>query len=156
MFVKNKFKEEKTIYVNGTMGVVVDFTEKGFPMVRLNSGVEIMVEPDSWTIDDEDRVLATVTQIPLRLAWAITVHKSQGMTLEQAEIDLSRSFGYGMGYVALSRLTSLNGLYLLGINEMAYKLDPQILLYDQELLILSQQAKSDLPPRGYKKQGILL
>jgi ATP-dependent exoDNAse (exonuclease V) alpha subunit len=156
MFVKNKFKEEKTIYVNGTMGVVVDFTEKGFPMVRLNSGVEIMVEPDSWTIDDEDRVLATVTQIPLRLAWAITVHKSQGMTLEQAEIDLSRSFGYGMGYVALSRLTSLDGLYLLGINEMAYKLDPQILLYDQELLILSQQAKSDLPPRGYKKQGILL
>jgi uncharacterized protein YacL len=61
-----------------------------------------------------------------------------------------------MGYVALSRLTSLEGLYLLGINDMAYKLDPQVFSYDKELLFLSKQAKEDNRPKTYKKQGILL
>jgi ATP-dependent exoDNAse (exonuclease V) alpha subunit len=156
MFVKNKFKDEKVVYVNGTTGVIVDFDENNFPLVRLNSGTEILVAPDSWTIDDEHKILAKITQIPLRLAWAITVHKSQGMTLEMAEIDLSRSFGYGMGYVALSRLTSLEGLYLSGINAMAYKLDPQVFAYDQELLLLSKQAQENLPKKTYKNQGTLL
>ena len=144
MFVKNKFDEDKIVYVNGTTGTVVDFNENNYPIVRLSSGEEIVALPDSWTIDDEQKILAKITQVPLRLAWAITVHKSQGMTLEAAEIDLSRSFGYGMGYVALSRLTSLNGLYLLGINEMAYKLDPQVFSYDKELIALSKQAKEDI------------
>jgi len=78
------------------------------------------------------------------------------MTLEVAEIDLSRSFGYGMGYVALSRLKSLEGLYLLGINNMAYKLDPQVFAYDKELLILSEQAKTNTSPKTYKKRDDLL
>lgn len=155
MFVKNKFKDEKVIYVNGSMGTVVGFDEKNFPLVRLSSGLEILVTPDSWTIDDESKILAKINQIPLRLAWAITVHKSQGMTLEAAEIDLSRSFGYGMGYVALSRLTSLDGLYLLGINDMAYRLDPQIFVYDKELMVLSRQAE-DNKPRRRKEQGSLI
>lgn len=141
MFVKNKFKDDKVVYVNGTTGVVVSFDDNDYPVVRLSSGEEIVAFPESWTIDDEQKVLAKITQIPLRLAWAITVHKSQGMTLEAAEIDLSRSFGYGMGYVALSRLKSLEGLYLLGINEMAYKLDPQVFSYDRELLSLSSDRK---------------
>lgn len=153
MFVKNKFKNEKAIYINGSTGVVVDFDEDNFPIVRLNSGKEILVTQDSWTIDSEDKILAKINQIPLRLAYAITVHKSQGMTLEAAEIDLSRSFGYGMGYVALSRLTSLEGLYLLGINDMAYKLDPQVFAYEKELLILSQKAKGDTSPKVHKKQA---
>lgn len=153
MFVKNKFKDEKVVYVNGTAGTVVSFDENHFPLVRLNSGEEILVVPDSWTIDDEQKVLAKITQLPLRLAWAITVHKSQGMTLEAAEIDLSHSFGYGMGYVALSRLTSLAGLYLLGINDLAYKLDPRIFAYDKELVSLSRQAQANLKPKAYKKQG---
>ncbi len=144
MFVKNKFNEEKIVYVNGTTGIVVNFNENNYPIVRLSSGEEIIALPDSWTIDDEQKILAKITQVPLRLAWAITVHKSQGMTLEAAEIDLSRSFGYGMGYVALSRLKSLNGLYLLGINEIAYKLDPQVFSYDKELIALSKQAKGNI------------
>lgn len=156
MFVKNKFKDERAVYVNGSMGIVVGFDENDFPIVRLNSGNEVLVAPDSWTIDDEHQILAKITQLPLRLAWAITVHKSQGMTLEMAEIDLSRSFGYGMGYVALSRLTSLDGLYLLGINQMAYQLDPQVFAYDKELLALSRQAKADIQPKTRKKQGALL
>ncbi len=154
MFVKNKFKDNKVVYVNGTMGVVIGFDDDKFPLVRLNSGEEILVTPDSWTIDDENKILAKINQIPLRLAWAITVHKSQGMTLEAAEIDLSKSFGYGMGYVALSRLTSLDGLYLAGINEMAYRLDPQVAAYDQELLALSIAAKENRP-QMYNKPGQL-
>jgi ATP-dependent exoDNAse (exonuclease V) alpha subunit len=156
MFVKNKFKDDKTVYVNGSTGIVVGFDDNGFPFVRLSSNEIILAIPDSWTIDDNDKVLAKITQIPLRLAWAITVHKSQGMTLDRAEIDLSRSFGYGMGYVALSRLTSLDGLYLLGINDMAYKLDPQIFAYDRELLLLSEQAKLNIKQKSYKKQGSLI
>ncbi len=152
MFVKNKFKDERVIYVNGSMGIVADFDDNGFPIVHLNSGEDVLVAPDSWTIDSEDKILAKINQIPLRLAWAITVHKSQGMTLEAAEIDLSRSFGYGMGYVALSRLTSLEGLYLLGINEMAYKLDPQVYEYEKKLLILSEEARGDNSPKVHKKQ----
>jgi ATP-dependent exoDNAse (exonuclease V) alpha subunit len=152
MFVKNKFNEEKVVYVNGTVGIVVGFGKNNYPIVHLNSGEEILVTPDNWTIDGEEKVLAKISQIPLRLAWAITVHKSQGMTLESAEIDLSRSFGYGMGYVALSRLVSLEGLYLLGINDMAYKLDPQVFEYDKELLILSEQAKHNTKPKTYKKR----
>ncbi|NCN99720.1 AAA family ATPase [Candidatus Falkowbacteria bacterium] len=156
MFVKNKFIEEKVVYVNGTTGIVVGFDENNYPIVRLRSGEEIVALPDSWTIDDEHKVLAKIIQVPLRLAWAITVHKSQGMTLEAAEIDLSRSFGYGMGYVALSRLTSLDGLYLIGINEMAYKLDPQVFAYDKELLMLSQQEKGDIKSKAFKKQTSML
>jgi len=152
MFVKNKFNEEKVVYVNGTVGIIVGFGKNNYPIVHLNSGEEILVTPDNWTIDGEEKVLAKISQIPLRLAWAITVHKSQGMTLESAEIDLSRSFGYGMGYVALSRLVSLEGLYLLGINDMAYKLDPQVFEYDKELLILSEQAKHNTKPKTYKKR----
>ncbi len=156
MFVKNKFKEEETIYVNGSTGEVVKFDTNNFPIVRLGSGKEIIVTPDSWTIDDDDRVLAKINQIPLRLAWAITVHKSQGMTLDAAEIDLSKSFGYGMGYVALSRLTSLDGLHLLGINDMAYRLDPQVFAYDKELMMQSELAKIDVRPKIQKKQGSLV
>lgn len=151
MFVKNKFKDDKVIYVNGSMGIVAGFDENNFPIVRLNSGDSIQVLPDSWTIDAEDKVLAKINQIPLRLAWAITVHKSQGMTLESAEIDLSKSFGYGMGYVALSRLTSLDGLYLLGINDMAYRLDPQVHEYEKILLAMSRAAKRETNPKVHKK-----
>ncbi|MEI7452526.1 MAG: PIF1 family DEAD/DEAH box helicase [Candidatus Falkowbacteria bacterium] len=156
MFVKNKFKEEKVVYVNGTTGVVTRFGENNYPFVRLKSGEEIFVTPDSWVINNDDMVLARINQIPLRLAWAITVHKSQGMTLEAAEIDLSRCFGYGMGYVALSRLTSLEGLFLLGINDMAYKIDPQAFAYDKELLILSEQAKENTKPVAARRQGSLI
>jgi hypothetical protein len=72
-----------------------------------------------------------LTQVPLRLAWAITIHKSQGMTLDAAEIDLGDAFEPGMGYVALSRVRSLSGLKLMNLNEMALKVCPKILEHDQ-------------------------
>lgn len=122
MFVANNFGEG---FVNGSRGTVVEFDDAG-PTVRLLNGRTIAVEPHSWSLTEDGRVRAEVTQLPLRLAWAITIHKSQGMSLDAAEIDLSRAFTPGMGYVALSRVRSLDGLYLQGVNAMAMAMHPQI------------------------------
>jgi len=127
MFVKNNFEEG---YVNGTMGLV-EYCSEYKIRVRLASGKIIDVEPATWMIEENGTVKASITQYPLRLAWAITVHKSQGMSLDAAEIDLSRSFERGMGYVALSRVRSLAGLSLLGLNDMALKVDDEVLSYDR-------------------------
>ena len=70
--------------------------------------------------------------LPLKLSWAITIHKSQGTSLDHAEIDLGRSFAPGMGYVALSRVRSIDGLYLKSLNKMALILDNRISLMDQK------------------------
>jgi ATP-dependent DNA helicase PIF1 len=82
---------------------------------------------------EDGRVRAEVVQLPLRLGWAITVHKSQGMSLGAAVIDPRKSFTPGMGYVALSRVRSLEGIYLTGINKMALQLHPRIVALDREL-----------------------
>ncbi|MEX0917336.1 MAG: helix-turn-helix domain-containing protein [Candidatus Paceibacterota bacterium] len=129
MFVKNNFEAG---YVNGTLGTVVDFAD-GMPVVRTFLGEEIEVSPQEWSVEENGKVIATVSQIPLRLAWAITVHKSQGMSLDAAEMDLSQSFVPGQGYVALSRLRSLEGLSLHGLNEMALAVNPDVLELDYEL-----------------------
>ncbi|WP_350559335.1 AAA family ATPase [Psychrobacter sp. CAL346-MNA-CIBAN-0220] len=114
------------------------------PVVRLNSGREVVAEPEEWIIEDESgEVLASYEQVPLCLAWAITIHKSQGMTLDAAEIDLSRTFELGQGYVALSRLKSLAGLKLLGMNEMSLQLDPLARGADKRFLVLSDEADAN-------------
>lgn len=74
-----------------------------------------------------------MTQLPLRLGWAITIHKSQGMSLDAAVIDLRKCFTPGMGYVALSRVRSLDGVYLTGINNMALQVQPEIAVFDKSL-----------------------
>lgn len=135
MFVKNNFESG---YVNGTLGVVEDFNND-VPAVRTFSGGVIDVEQVEWTIRDGEKVMALVKQLPLRLAWAITVHKSQGMNLDAAQIDLSKSFVAGQGYVALSRLRTLSGLVLQGINEMALSVNEDILQLDGKLRSLSSK-----------------
>lgn len=85
----------------------------------------------AYQYEDNGIVRATITQVPLRLAWAITIHKSQGMTLDAAEIDLGDAFEPGMGYVALSRVRSLSGLKLMNLNEMALTVHPKILQQDK-------------------------
>ena len=119
-------------------------TTQKMPVVRLNSGREVVAEPEEWIIEDETgEVLASYEQVPLCLAWAITIHKSQGMTLDAAEIDLSRTFELGQGYVALSRLKSLAGLQLLGMNDMSLQLDPLARGADRRFLVLSDEADTN-------------
>jgi len=133
---KEKDKKDKTKIKKPT-------TQK-MPVVRLNTGREVIAEPEEWIIEDETGdVLASYEQVPLCLAWAITIHKSQGMTLEAAEIDLSRTFELGQGYVALSRLKSLAGLQLLGMNEMSLQLDPLARGADKRFLVLSDEADAN-------------
>ncbi len=119
MAVKNSAERK---YANGSLGVVVDFApHTEYPVVEFKNGKEMTMLPDTWEQRDGDKKRASITQIPLRLAWAITVHKSQGMTLDAARIDLRKAFVEGMGYVALSRVKNLNNLYLSGINQMALR-----------------------------------
>ncbi len=138
IFVKNNPDQH---YMNGTLGEVLSFEEeKGLPVVRLRDGSQLVVEPVDWTVEDETgHVLASYQQLPLRLAWAITVHKSQGMTLEQAKADLRRCFEKGQGYVALSRLQSLEGLQLVGFNELALQVDALALKADHRFQELSKE-----------------
>jgi ATP-dependent exoDNAse (exonuclease V) alpha subunit len=101
-------------YVNGTLGIVTSCERWEDPTVRLANGSELKIGRVDWQIADEDgKVKSSINQYPLRLAWAITVHKSQGMSLDAVEVDLSKSFEKGMGYVALSRVRSLAGLSIL-------------------------------------------
>jgi len=137
MFTRNNFE---TGYVNGTLGTVMGFANSGYPIVKTKSGKTIEVEPAEWTIQDGNKILARITQVPLRLAWAITVHKSQGMSLDSAIIDLSQAFEFGQGYVALSRVRSLAGLYLEGFNDRALLLHPDIIRADSTFRARSDAA----------------
>jgi ATP-dependent DNA helicase PIF1 len=128
MFTKN---DPEGRYVNGTLGTVLDFgKEAGEPVVMTQRGSPVAVKPGEWKVNEGDSVRASIEQVPLRLAWAITVHKSQGMSLDAAVMDLSNAFEYGQGYVALSRVRSLSGLHLLGWNERALRVHPEALAKD--------------------------
>jgi len=84
-------------------------------------------------------VKAEIRQLPLRLAWAITVHKSQGMTIDACEIDLRKSFEPGMGYVALSRAPSLKSIRLMGLNDLALRVNEEVVAMDKRFQEASRQ-----------------
>lgn len=139
MCIKNNFEVG---YVNGSRGRVIDFEpDTSNPIVELYSGKTVTVSPAVWGIEEEGRVKALVKQIPLRLAWAITIHKSQGMSLDNAEIDLGKTFTYGMGYVALSRVRTLDGIVLTSLDKKALLVDPNVLNLDLGLKRQSEQNK---------------
>ncbi len=132
-------------YVNGTLGIVTSCERWEDPVIRVANGSELRIGRVDWQMmDDEGRTKAGINQYPLRLAWAITVHKSQGMSLDAVEVDLSRSFEKGMGYVALSRVRSLAGLSILGMNEIAFQVNDEVLEFDAELRELSKIARKAL------------
>ena len=140
MCTKNNFEAG---YVNGTLGRVVAFEDlEGYPIIETAEGKTITIKPVSWSVAEDKKILAEITQVPLRLAWAITVHKSQGMSLDAAEIDLSRAFVYGQGYVALSRVRSLAALKMLGMNPTALNVDPKIVAMDAKLRIAAEDAEA--------------
>lgn len=111
---------------NGSQGVVVGFEE--FPIVRFAQG-DILMKPHAWTSES-----TTIKQVPLIYAWAITIHKAQGATLQEAELDLGNDiFECGQTYVALSRVVDLSGLYLTGFNAYKIKLHPKVVEYYSKL-----------------------
>lgn len=143
MFVKNSYEKG---YVNGSLGTVKGFDAEGFPIVELSDGRQLTANMEVWEIfDDKGKALASFEQVPLRLAWAITVHKSQGMTLDAAKIDLSRTFEPGQGYVALSRVRSFSGIQLLGFNQRALEIDGLAQKADRRFQELSTQAAQAIP-----------
>lgn len=166
MAVKNSADKK---YVNGSIGTVVDFEPStDYPIVEFHNGREVLMAPDTWELRDGDKKRASITQIPLRLAWAITVHKSQGMTLDAARIDLRKAFVEGMGYVALSRVKNVENLYLTGINQMALKVSDEaqeidgylrdkaaqaVKRFDHLIQKAEDRAKNKLPIPKSKKTG---
>lgn len=138
-------------FVNGSLGTVRGFADQskgGWPIVEFENGNIVTMKPASWEMQDGDTVLATVKQVPLRCAWAITIHKSQGMTLDRAVMDLRRTFAPGMGYVALSRVESLDGLYLQGVNERMFLVSPDAVRLDGRLRSESALAAGVLAREG--------
>lgn len=150
MFIKN---DSLGSYANGTRSVVIGFDEGDdhLPIVKTYDERTLVVFPEEWKLEDNGVVKAVITQIPLRLAWAITIHKSQGMTLDAAEIDLGDAFEPGMGYVALSRVRSLNGLKLMNLNDMALKVHPKVLHHDKIFRACSAESVAYLQSNSVKQ-----
>jgi len=116
---------------NGSQGTVVEFGANGFPVVLFSNNIKMTIEP-VWTQSDEYPCIG-IGQIPLCLAWAMTIHKIQGATLAMAEMDLGMSvFEYGQTYVALSRIKNMEGLYLSAFQPKKIKANPLVReFYDQ-------------------------
>jgi ATP-dependent exoDNAse (exonuclease V) alpha subunit len=122
MFIKNDSAERGKRYFNGKIGTVTKLEEDSISVLCEGDQDEITVEKEEWenirysvdktTQQVKEQKLGSFTQFPLRLAWAITIHKSQGLTFEKAIIDAGEAFAPGQVYVALSRCTSLDGLVL--------------------------------------------
>jgi ATP-dependent DNA helicase PIF1 len=128
------------LLVNGSRGRVVGFQavegsadKKEYPIVEFENGLTRTIGTDEWVTKKAEVVRARRTQVPLCLAWALTVHKCQGMTLDKATLDISRCFAPGQGYVGLSRCSTLEGLSLLGFNPKNIKADEVALRYYAQL-----------------------
>lgn len=132
MMLKNTYQKDGVI--NGSTGIVIGFsTKKDYPIVEFTNGQNIVISPDIWEITSFNsnsgklETLATMSQIPLTLSWAITIHKSQGMTIDKAEFDLAKSFADGQVYVALSRIRSLDGLFIKSFDKTKIRVNRKVL-----------------------------
>lgn len=148
MFIKNDTENPRRFY-NGKIGVVTAFEEDTIFVKCPEDEAEIEVSPMFWeniryqadeaTLEVSQEIIGSFTQFPLRLAWAITIHKSQGLTFDKAVIDAEMAFAPGQVYVALSRCRTLEGLVLQSkINETAIKNDNEIIQFSSRNFSLEQ------------------
>ena len=148
MFIKNDSSQEKR-YFNGKIGIITKISKDAVTVKCPNDTDEIVTERETWSninysINDEtkaikEELIGAFTQIPLRLAWAITIHKSQGLTFEKAIIDAEASFAHGQTYVALSRCTSLEGLVL------KTKITSNAIINDKTVSIFNESVEENHP-----------
>jgi ATP-dependent DNA helicase PIF1 len=117
---------DDVLICNGSQGVIISYCKlTGFPRVKFNNGIERVMQPNIWLSEKIPGV--GISQIPLILAWALTIHKSQGVSLDVAEIDIgSGIFEFGQTYVALSRVKSMNGLYLTSFDVSKIRINKKV------------------------------
>ena len=133
-----KSTEGDTLICNGSQGIIVAYCDiTGCPRVKYNNGIEMVMSRNVWASDKIPGI--GVSQVPLILAWAITIHKSQGATLDAAEIDVgSGIFECGQTYVALSRVKGLDGLYLTSFDATRIRINKKVKVYYEELTTYQQ------------------
>lgn len=117
---------------NGSRGIITDFVGE-MPVVRFLNGEERVIDYHIWEVEENEKKVLRAKQLPLKVAYAISIHKVQGSTLDYAEIDLSDIFEYGQGYVALSRVKSLEGLSIIDINYDYLQAHPDAIKYYESL-----------------------
>jgi ATP-dependent DNA helicase PIF1 len=133
---------------NGSQGIVVDFVggTTVVPVVKFLNGITMPILPKVYQHGDYPRL--GIEQVPLRLAWAFTIHKSQGVTLDLAQMDLgSNVFEYGQSYVGLSRIRTLEGLYLSGFNPQKIKTNPRVAAFYEDIGVITEQMVLDAEER---------
>lgn len=158
LFIRN---DPIGIFVNGTQGVIKEFKEDPelglLPVVETKDGETIIVEKARWEAENHQGVVvAYIEQFPLKLAWAITIHKSQGMSLQEAKIDLNKVFEHGQGYVALSRLTNITGVFLIGFNQYSLHMNKLAIKADQRFRELSEENLTEHKKLGPEKTKELI
>ena len=122
----------KSHLINGSRGIIVNFIND-LPAVKFLNGVEMVIGYHIWEVENNDQKLMRIIQIPLKIAFAISIHKSQGTSLDLVEVDLRNIFTYGMAYVALSRVRNIEGLSIIGLDEDKIKVHPKVVKYYESL-----------------------
>ena len=122
--------------INGSRGIVTNFVYQDgnyLPQVKFLNGKEVVIDFNTWKIEENEEILGSITQIPLKLGYAFSIHKAQGCSLDYAILDLSNLFDYGMAYVALSRVRNLEGLTITSINWNKVKANPKAIEFYNNL-----------------------
>jgi len=117
---------------NGSRGVVVGF-DGDIPIVKFLNGITMPIVHKTWTIEENGEPIFTFTQIPLKVAFAVSAHKVQGITIDYAEVDLTNIFEFGQAYVALSRCRTLEGLSIIHLNKECFKAHPRVVEFYNSL-----------------------